>query len=408
MAERLTGSQLKAIMQANGVSRIWSWSKVDKFIVSPFEYYLKYIAKKPEDRLDCAYANLGGVCHDIIEKLYSGVIEYGNMPRLFDTGWMAAIDIADLRFDRNDAQKNEAIQQKYYRNLTHFFAHHTPIKHKILLEKFVTAKIGKNLFQGYIDAVYKDDDGIFHIVDWKTSTKYVGKTAEEKCGQLIIYAIALHQAGIPWEKIKICWNFLKYCTVQYEQKNGAVKTRDVERCKLGESLQSNARVWLNACGYQEEADEYLKALLDANSIEALPEEVQSKYVISDCYTYVPITDKLLRYWVNTIVTTIEDIELREKDYQSSGSYMAFWDKEDQVKAQSYYFATLCGYSANLHLPYKQYLEKLEAQQNGEDLFGGVGVNVQKEDCASSVAPCSASPTVSADPDDLSWLSELMA
>ena len=49
----------------------------------------------------------------------------------------------------------------------------------------------------------------------------------------------------------------------------------------------------------------------------------------------------------------------------------FWDDEESVKSQSYYFANLCGYSANLLLPYKQYLEKLEKEKNG-DVFTGLG------------------------------------
>ena len=45
-----------------------------------------------------------------------------------------------------------------------------------------------------------------------------------------------------------------------EQKNGTIKTREVERYKIGESLQSNARMWLNALGYKDVADHYLKLL----------------------------------------------------------------------------------------------------------------------------------------------------
>lgn len=81
-------------------------------------------------------------------------------------------------------------------------------------------------------------------MDWKTSSIYKGKKAENECGQLVVYAIGLNQQGVPMDKIRICWNFLKYVSIQYEQANGAVKTREVERCKIGESLQTNAKMWL--------------------------------------------------------------------------------------------------------------------------------------------------------------------
>ena len=375
---RLTGEELRAVMKKYGVDELWSWSKVDTAITSMYEYFLKYVLRIKEDRTDCAYAPMGGICHSTIEDFYSGKIKHEDMIEQFSDGWITAIDIADLKFDRNDAEKNNSISGKYKMNLEHFFRTHKKIPYNVVLEKFMTAKIGDHVFQGYIDAIYKDADGNYHIVDWKTSTKYSGKTAEEKCGQLVVYAIGLNQAGVPMDKIKICWNFLKYVSIQYKQKNGVVKTREVERNKIGESLQSNAKVWLKEYGYADQMDDYLKLLLDANSIEVLPEEVQKMYTISDCYVYVPLTQALIDRWVNTIITTIADIKLREADYAETKNDKAFWDTDESVQAQSYYFATLCGYSPNLHLPYKAYLDKLDAMKSGANMFNGVGSGSEDE------------------------------
>ena len=176
--------------------------------------------------------------------------------------------------------------------------------------------------------------------------------------------------GIPLDKIKINFNFLKYCTIKYEQKNGDIKYRNVERCKIGESLQSNAKTWLKAFKY--EPDEYLKLLLDTNNIECLPAEVREKYEITDCYVYIDLTNDLVNKWVDTVTSTIRDIALREKDYEETKSDKCFWDDEDSVKAQSYYYSNLCGYSVNKLLPYKAYLDKLEEMKNGGSLFDGVG------------------------------------
>lgn len=376
---RLTKEQLQDVKKKFNVDRLWSWSMVDTFIISPYCYYLKYIKHAKEDADNCAYATLGSICHSIIEDLHNNKIKPEEMNDIFDDGWLTAIDIADLKFDRNDESKNSSISKKYKENLEHFFSHHDykRFTSKLALEKFIAADINGNILQGYIDAVYKNEDGTFDIIDWKTSTQYKGKTAEEKCGQLVVYAIALNQMGVPFDKIRICWNFLKYVTIEYQQKNGTIKTRDVERCKIGEALQSNAKTWLKACGYSEsQINDYLQKLLDENSIDVLPEEVKEKYVITDCYTYVPLTDKLVEHWKETITTTINDILLREKDYAETENDKCFWDSEESVKAQSYYFATLCGYSPRLHLPYKEYLEKREAAANGGDMFGGVGSDIE--------------------------------
>lgn len=400
---RLTSEELQTLMKNEGVSRIWSWSKWNCFHTSPYEYFLKYILHKKEDRTDCIYTTTGGIAHDIMERRYTGKLPYEQMIDDFEDGWVTAFNIAEMKFDRNSPEKNDKISQKYYENLKHFFMNHTPLKYKPVIEQFVKAKIGDNLFQGYIDVCFKDDEGNFNILDWKTSSIYKGKKAENECGQLVVYAIGLSQQGIPMDKIRICWNFLKYVSIQYEQANGAIKTREVERCKIGESLQANAKMWLRNKKYGDQVDDYLKQLLDTNSIECLPKEVQEKYVISDCYVYVPLTDELINRWKETIISTINDIELREKDYEETQSDKAFWDTDESVETQSYYFSTLCGYSPNLHLPYKAYLERTEKAKDG-DVFSGVGSSTVES------SPVAQTDKVihQKDPEnvDLSWLDNI--
>lgn len=365
---RKTSEELQKIMEQAGVDRIWSWSKINCFHNSPYEYYLKYIKKAKEDRADSIYTSTGGLAHDILEKYYTGQIAYEDMLGEFNDGWMIAAELADLKFDRTDEEKNARIKDKYYENLVHFFKNHTVLKSKPAIEQFVKIMIEDNLFQGYIDCAFKDDEGNINIIDFKTSSIYKGAKAENECGQLVMYAIGLNQQGVPFDKIRIAWDFLKYVTIQYEQKNGDIKTREVERCKIGESLQSNAKTWLKHFGY--DVDKYLMDLLDTNSIECLPEEVREKYVISDCYVYVDLTEKLIDKWTNHVSVIIKDILLREQDYKEAHSDKCFWDTDESVEKQSYYFANLCSYSPNQHLPYKAYLDRLEAQSN-TGMFGNL-------------------------------------
>ena len=374
---RLTHEELEAIKKKYNVNRLWSWSRMNTYMTSKFEYLLKYILKSKEDRCDSCYTTLGTICHDTLEKFYEGKIQYEDMIDDYNDGFTTAIVIAELKFCRSDEEKNESIGKKYNENLVHFFNNHVPYKHKLLVEKPIVVNIvdentdedENNVFVGYIDALYKDDEENYHIIDFKSSSIYTGKTLEENSGQLILYSIGLHQMGIPYEKIKPQFNFLKYCTIKYEQKNGAIKYRNVERCKIGESLQSNAKTWLNTFKY--EPDEYLKKMLDTNSIDCLPEEVKKKYEITDCTVYVELNDKIVLKWSNNVVVTLSDIKLREADYEETKSLQCFWDDEEDVKKESYYFANLCGYSATKHLPYKAYLEKFEAAQKGDDMFSGL-------------------------------------
>lgn len=392
---RLTHEELEKIKNKYNTSRLWSWSRMNTYMTSKFEYLLKYILKSKEDRCDSCYTTLGTICHDTLDKFYEGEIEYEDMIDNYNDGFTTAIVIADLKFNRSDEEKNKSIGEKYNDNLTHFFNNHTVYKHKLLIEKPIVVNIDGNVFVGYIDALYKDDDGIYHIIDFKSSSIYTGKTLEENSGQLTIYAIGLNQMGIPFDKIKAEFNFLKYCSIKYQLKKGDTKYRVVERCKIGESLQSNAKTWLKHFGY--EPDEYLMQMLDTNSIDCLPNEVKEKYEITDCHVEIDLSEKSLQKWSGLIVTTLKDIELREQDYEETKSVQCFWDDEEDVKKESYYFANLCSYSATKHLPYKAYLEKFEASQKGDDMFSGLlGSNISSSNIINNKN----------DEIDLSWLDNI--
>ena len=390
---RLSKDELEKIKKQYKTSRLFSWSMISTFTTSPYEYFLHYVLHTPEDRNDCVYAAMGGMAHDILEKLYNGKIKYADMKEEFETAWSMAVDVSNLKFDRNDEEHNKKLGNKYYDDLKYFYQSHVLIPYKTITEQFIVTKIKDYVLQGYLDIAFKDNDDCYNIIDFKTSSIYTGKNLIEKSGQLCVYALGLVQSGVPIEKIKIAFNFLKYATVQYEQANGEKKERYIERCELGSKLQSNAKMWLKKLGYTEQIDEYLKDLVDYNDIGVLPKDVQAKFQISDCYVYIPLTQELLDSWIEKISTTIKDIIWREEQYAKDKNEKWFFDTEDSVKKESYYFATLCGYSKDLHKPYGLYLEKLEESKNGNDLFNGVGVstNIQKSKPVD---------------DDLSWLNDI--
>ena len=381
---RKTSEELEEIKKKYNTNRLWSWSRFNSYHNSPFEYYLKYIKKLPEDRQDCIYTVTGGMAHDIMEKLYLKKIIYNDMDSEFEDAWMTA-GIANLKFDRNDSEKNKKIADKYYKNLKHFFNNHHRIPHNIEIEKFISILINKNVFIGYIDAIFKDDNDCFNILDCKTSSIYKGEKALNECGQLVVYAIGLHQMGIPYEKIKICWNFLKYVKIECEQANGKWTTREIERCEIGNKLQTSVKMWLKKLGYEDKLVNFLDMLAQTNDIKCLPEDVQAKYKFNDCIIYVDLTQELINKWVDNITNTIDEIVKKEEEYDieklidKEEAEKIFFDTPNQVEKQSYYFSTLCAYSPNLHKPYKKYLDELTAQQNGSNLFSGIGCNISEKD-----------------------------
>ena len=370
---RKTREELNEICSQLKVKTLDSWSKYHCYKQDHWEAFLKYVLHEKEDRTNGIYAVSGGYCHDIIEKLYRGEVKYEDMIDLYEDS-LLTMNIAELKYDRNDAEKNEKIASKYENCVRHFFRNHNVIKKPHRIEHFITIRISDDIvLQGYIDFLftekYVDEDGNERtriiIVDWKTSTRYTGQKIDSECGQLVIYAEGIRQAlGIPLEDIVCEWNFLKYVTVTYEQKNGTFKDRYVERNSIGESLVNTAKMWLKHFGYEDDIDSYVDTMILENTIDCLPDEVREKFVIKDCYVEVPLSEEKIEELKADIIETIHDFREKEKEYRETKDEMLFW--QDVTDVDAYRLATLSGYSRKLHKPYDTYLKEQEMFQNNTD------------------------------------------
>lgn len=387
---RKTREELNEICKNLNVKVLDSWSKYHCYKQDKWEAFLKYVLHEKEDRTNGIYAISGGYCHDIIEKLYSGEIEYKDMINLYEDS-LLTMNIAELKYDRNDAEKNERIANKYENCVRHFFQNHNVIEQPHRIEHFITIRICDDIvLQGYIDFLftekYLDDNGNektrIRIVDWKTSTRYSGKKIDQESGQLLIYAEGIRQAlGVPLEDIICEWNFLKYVTVTYEQKNGKKKDRYIERNVIGESLVNTAKMWLKEFGYEENIDSYVDKMIMENTIECLPDDVKSKFEIKDCYVQVPLSEDKVNELKKDITDTIHEFRQKEKEYKETKDEMLFW--QDVTDADAFRLATLSGYSRALHKPYDDYLKEQDMfKNNTKDDSDSVENNTEEDDLLS--------------------------
>ncbi len=363
---RKTSEELTAICKKYGVDTLWSWSRYHCYKQDRWEYYLKYIMHEKEDRTNSIYCVSGGNVHDIIEKLYTGKIEYEDMAEEYEDS-LFTMNCAELKYNRSDSDKNVAIANKYENCIRHFFVNHNMIKFPHNVERFITIKISDSVYmQGYIDMLYiesyTDENGNerkrVHIVDWKTSTRYQGKKIDEEGGQLVIYAEGIRQAlNIPLEDIVCEWNFLKYVTVTLEQKNGNKKDRYIERNAIGESLVNTAKMWLKHFGYEDNLEKYIDEMILNNNIDCLPAEVREKFEIKDCYVQIPLSDEKIDEIKSDIISTVEEINEKSEEYKKTQDKDIFW--QEVTDADEFRLATLSGYSRKLHLPYNEYLNNKE-------------------------------------------------
>ena len=378
---RKTNEELQALKEHYGVSELWSFSKVNKFLTSPYEYYLKYILHIQEDRRDGIYTTSGGTIHDILEKFYSGEIKYEDMITSYE-GALFLFDQAELKYNKTDEEKNAKIANKYEDCIKHFFKYHKPFTQKAMMEQFAVTKIGDNIFQGYIDFIFQDEDGTVTILDWKSSTIYTGDKVLKEGKQLLIYAQSLIQHGMPIENIKICWDFLKYVNVSFVQQNGKLKTRQIERNAIGTSLANTIKTKMKATKKytEDEINSYLEFVVTTNSLDGLPKEIANQFTIEDCLVYIPLSEEILQNLNEEIISTIKSIDKckelwynkKESGADESELDQIWYDSEEQLKANEYYFLNLCSYSLSLHKPFAEYwARKQKEKEEQNNFFGGI-------------------------------------
>jgi hypothetical protein len=378
---RKSKEYLDKLKEKYSVDVLWSWSKYNSYKTDKYGWMLKYIRHEKETKTSI-YGTSGGNVHDIVEKFYKKEITYEQMIEEYETK-LFEMNMAELKYNRKDEKANEKIADKYEGCIRLFFQNHVPIEGKVITEQFVTIKVGNNIFQGYVDFINKDNEGNYIITDWKTSTLYVGKKVEKECGQLVLYAESLIQKGVPIDKIKIRWDFLKYCNIEYQLK-GIDKETNLHKTKETKELRdrwvskiaNNLKMWLKEFEYDElEIEDIVQTSISNNNLDNVPSEIQNKYKLSDCYVYIPLTQEIINELKQNIIKTIDEIKQKEKDYlvymeqgEIDKAEELFWTEID--KTNEFYFANLCGYSSKQHKPYKEYLDTLNLfvkQDNNEEL-----------------------------------------
>lgn len=367
-------SEIKELAEKNHCTDVFSWSKYKTYLDDTYTYYLRYIAKIPPDRFDGIYAKSGSDIHECIEAFYNGELDHqGMLDRYEDLLFENTMN--GLKYDRSDEDKNKSVGDKYEDCIRHFLLNHNKIPHKIKLEEFIGSVIGDTYFQGYIDAFHieeRDGKKKLIITDWKSSSIYKGDKYEHEKGQLLIYIEGMHQKGIPYEDIIARWNFLKYVNITVIQANGKTKVRQLERNNYVEKLSSSIKMWLKKLTTLDEDTQatLLEESIANNSLETLPVCVQDMFTVNDCYVEIEFTEDDITELKNNIIETISDIKEKEKEYNAlidtdkEQAERVWW--QEVTDSQSFFMANLSDYSADIHKPYKEYLENREMFLNKDD------------------------------------------
>ena len=424
---RLTYDQLNIIKDKFGVDKLWSFSKVSTFTQCSWLYKLKYVDKIPVKGDNC-YTWWGTVGHDLVQGLYDGEHTYGQMIEKLEDKVVEynvlIIENPKLKFP------NDSEYEHYIANLRHYFTNVKMIPYKVFNEKPVLAKfdgIEQYVFQGYIDSTYEDDEGNTIILDYKTSSMsgFSGAKLLEKSRQLMIYAMGLNMfLKIPLERIKIRYDMMKYVNVSYVQKNGSVKVTKAERrlwvgkianplrkdledvskaiealnkeyAKLEKKHNAKIRTEEEKIELKEQMDqvtakveelnkfvfdaieinEMIEEAISMNSLSNMPEFIQDKYTITDCYIDVELTSEIMDEFKSELIATLDKIIEKESEEDKDEAF----NRSRIENADSYYCTNLCDMNdhCKFYQEYKEhnamFLSKKEEAPSDEELLAMLGL-----------------------------------
>lgn len=226
---------------------MWSYSKLTLFLQCPLAYKYAYIDNLP--RQDNVYAEIGTICHDIIE---------GWLKKEYMT-W----ELADVFYEKFVSMQNkfpnEKIAEKYYQDLYRYFTYFNGFGElkPILVEKETVFNIGEHEFVGFPDFVALDNNENIIILDHKTSNIF--KDIDDKMKQLYVYAEAVNKEFGKYPKY-LGFNFIRFNkTIMNEFKNEkyqeVVKWINDTINKINNTVEFNSRYeefyCKNLCNFRE-------------------------------------------------------------------------------------------------------------------------------------------------------------
>lgn len=377
--------------QYKGIKR-YSFSEIESGNNCNHAYYLSRIAKVED--LDNIYGIMGNVAHDILEEEkdydYNGQL----MKKEFLKSLSETVSIG-FKFS-SDESKHESMLLDYKKNVCHYFDYYKKEEENdVQTEYRVWTWVGegddKKLISGFVDKNFIDNEGYHIIKDYKTSSMYTKADLPKKAQQLQIYGKDLIDKGIPIDKIKLCWDFIKYtnitCIVPKKQKieiqpheydelisKGIIKSKrsktyeittlenhtvTSKRTEIGVKFKATLRKILNHAEYDEDIiEKILSDLEETNKLSSIPNDIVEAYKISfdKCIMYAPFDLDVLPIIENEIYNRIKVVD----DIIENENY----EREPVQDSESYYCSMLCGVNHACKY-YRDYMDSKEIFINSE-------------------------------------------
>ena len=210
---------------------VFSYSKVSAYKSCPKAYKYIYIDKLP--RLDKPYFSFGSCAHLILELFFKEYLN-GSKDLIEDVmkrSFMAALDKYKPKLTKEQIDEVFIIMQTYLNILVQ----QEKLPNIINIEKKIWVELdNKIIFNGFIDRVQLDYDGILHVADYKTTKddRYLKDRT-----QLLLYAYFLYLEDKNLTRVRTSYIMLKHgmkTLVEEHNIDELVKAKDklLETCDI--------------------------------------------------------------------------------------------------------------------------------------------------------------------------------
>lgn len=200
----------------------FSFSKLSSFHTCEYSYYLNYVfeGRREISKRDSVYGYLGGVVHELIEKMTKNEINKETALKTWQTEFEYT-ELMDMNFPTDNAKK------KYYTSIQHYLENYTPLTsiENMISEEYFIYEINGIPVRGFIDAiVFNEEEKTVRVVDYKTSSKFSKKDlTSSKVFQLILYTMYIEEKYPEYKVLPPAFDMLKYAK---SKKNGRVFLRN--------------------------------------------------------------------------------------------------------------------------------------------------------------------------------------
>jgi CRISPR/Cas system-associated exonuclease Cas4 (RecB family) len=183
-----------------------SVSKTATFQSCKAKYKFSYIQKLP--RKEWEFHLFGRFCHRVLELFHQTYIDGSKNihTKVMSDSFNAAQEEFKPRLTQ--AAKDEAFQicTQYLKRLA---THKDEVSKVLSVEKTFNLEINKDLIlTGMIDRIQLDEDGIYHVLDYKTSKS--NKYLKDDLLQLLTYAYVIYNEHPEIKKVRVSYIMLRH------------------------------------------------------------------------------------------------------------------------------------------------------------------------------------------------------